>query len=263
LAGFESVAIDHIPTMVRPSGWKWRNDLFDVEIPAFVDLHYRFWDPVTERLPLTGVEAFWTRREWGGKPGVRFPTLALHDQLGYACLHLLRHLLRGDVKPFHVYDIARLLHAESANEALWTRWADDHHLSLRRLECVIFRLAELWFDCALPAVVRAGIEELSPAVHKWFELYAGSPLENQFRPNKKELWLHLALLGAAADRRAIFLQRVLPARMPPPAEAQTNATRLSAWRYSKKLVTRGVHHLKLLLPACVQGIAWWWRLQER
>ena len=262
LAGFEGVPIDHLPVMVRPSNWKWRNDLFDVEIPASVDLHYRFWDEATERLRLKGVEEFWERRTWGGKNRLTFPTLAPHDQAGYACLHLLRHLLRGDVKPFHVYDIARLLHAEALNNELWNRWERDHHASLRRLECVIFRLAEAWFDCAVPLAVRDGIAELPQAVHRWFELHAAAPLENQFSPNKKELWLHLALLDETADRGAIFLQRVLPARMPPPAEAQTDDTRFDSWKYGRKIVSRGVHHLRLLVPACLQGVAWWWRAKD-
>lgn len=262
LAGFDGVPIDHVPSMVRPSNWKWRHDLFDVDIPASVDLHFRFWDEATERLPLTGVNMFWERRTWGGAAGLRFPTLALHDQAGYACLHLLRHLLRGDVKPFHVYDIARVLHAESPNESLWTQWEDDHHAGLRRLECVIFHLAQRWFECRLPPVVEAGIAALPQAVHKWFDLYAGAPLESRFSPNKKELWLHLSLLEEPADRRAIFLQRVLPARLPPPAEAQTDSSRFNSWRYGRKLAARGVHHLRLLAPACLQGIAWWWRAKD-
>jgi len=262
LAGFGNVPIDHLPAMVRPSNWKWRHDLFDVEIPASVDLHYRFWDAATERLPIKGVEQFWDRRVLGGSGELRFPTLASHDQAGYACLHLLRHLLRGDVKPFHVYDIARLLHAQSANEKLWAQWEADHHASLRRLECVIFRLARVWFDCALAPAVQSGIEALPLAVQKWFDLYAAAPLESQFRPNKCELWLHLALLDEPADRRAVFLQRVLPARMPPPAEAQTHVSKFSNLRYGRKLVSRSIHHLRLLLPACVQGVAWWWNAKD-
>jgi MFS family permease len=262
LAGFDGVSIDHVPAMVRPSNWQWRNDLFDVEIPVSVDLHYRFWDEATERLPIKGIEKFWGRRRWGGSTDLRFPTLALHDQAGYACLHLLRHLLRGDVKPFHVYDIARLLHSEAAHEPLWARWEDDHDATLRRLECVIFLLAEAWFDCAMPSAVRAGIAELPQSVHKWFDLHAATPLESQFSPNKKELWLHLALLDQPSDRRAIFLQRVLPARMPPPAEAQTDASLFSGWRYCRKIAARGAHHLRLLLPACLQGVAWWWRAKD-
>jgi MFS family permease len=262
LAGFEGVPIDHIPAMVRPSAWVWRHDLFDIEIPASVDLHFRFWDQRTERLPCAGVDMFWQRRVWAGIDGLRFPTLALQDRAGYACLHLLRHLLRGDVKPFHVYDIARLLHAEASNETLWSLWEDHHHAGMRRVECVIFRLAETWFDCALPDAVRQGIAALPQAVHKWFDLYAASPLESQFTPNKKELWLHLALLEESSDRRAIFLQRVLPARMPPPDEAQTDASRLSVWRYSRKVAARSVHHLRLLVPACLQGVAWWWRAKD-
>lgn len=258
LAGFDGVPLDHLPAMVRPSNWKWRHDLFDVEIPASVDLHYRLWDESTERFPIQGLADFWPRREWAGCSRLRFPALAPHDRVGYACLHLLRHLLRGDVKPFHVYDIARFLHAQAANESLWERWEADHDASLQRLELVIFRMAEVWFECALPPMAQAGIAELPQAIHRWFDLHAAAPLESQFHPNKKELWLHMALLDQPADQRAIFLQRVLPPRLPPPAEAQTEASRFDRWRYRQKLAVRGIHHLRLLIPACLQGFGWWW-----
>ena len=50
----------------------------------------------------------------------------------------------------------------------------------------------------------------------WFERYAASPIEAGFRPNKHELWLHLALLDSSRDRRDVFLRRVFPASLPAP-----------------------------------------------
>jgi predicted MFS family arabinose efflux permease len=258
LAGFENVPLDHLPTMIRPSPWKWRGDLFDVEIPVSIDLHHRFWDPRTERIAVAGAEQFWDRREWGGRADLRFPALAPYDLAGYACLHLLRHLLRGDVKPFHVYDIAWFLHSRSHDEKLWAQWEANHDESLRRLELVIFRLAEVWFECRLPDAVQSRISELPAAIHKWFELYSGAPLENQFHPNKNELWLHLALLQESRDRRAIFWQRVLPARLPPPAEARVDSARLNPRLYGQKLAARAVFHLRVLPPLCLRAIGWRW-----
>jgi hypothetical protein len=258
LAGFDHMALDHIPTMVRPSNWKWRDDFFDVEIPGFVDLHYRLWDAGTERVDVNGVEQFWNRREWGGRPGFQFPAFSPPDLAGYAALHLLRHLLRGDLQPFHVYDIAWFLNSRSFDDELWRQWRDNHDQSLRRLELVVFQLARTWFECRLPPVIQAGISELPGPVQRWFELYAGSPLEAEFHPNKRELWLHLSLLNDSKDRRAVFLRRVLPARLPSPAEAQVEASQLNARRYWRKFTDRGVYHLRVLLPACIQGVVWWW-----
>jgi hypothetical protein len=35
---------DHLPSLTRKTGWQWRGDPFDLEIPPSVELHFRFWD---------------------------------------------------------------------------------------------------------------------------------------------------------------------------------------------------------------------------
>jgi hypothetical protein len=44
---------DHLPTLTRKTGWQWRDDPFDPEIPPTVELHFRFWDPEAECLPVS------------------------------------------------------------------------------------------------------------------------------------------------------------------------------------------------------------------
>jgi MFS family permease len=259
LAGFEHVALDHVPTMVRPSNWKWREDFFDVEIPTSVDLHYRLWDKGTERIDAGDTGQFWSRRKWSGRPDFSFPSLAPADLPAYASLHLLRHLLRGDLRPFHVYDIAWFLHSHANDDDLWRDWQELHDPALSRIQLVVFRLASEWFGCKLPTAVEARMAEQPGPVRRWFDLYSAAPLEAQFHPNKRELWLHLSLLENPRDRRAVFLRRVLPARLPPPAEAQVDAERLRPTRYVRKFIGRAVYHTKTLVPACLEGVDWWWR----
>ena len=62
LVGFDDVPLDHLPAMIRKTGWQWRGDYFDVEIPFAVELHFRLWDAGTEHIPIQGLEAFWDRR---------------------------------------------------------------------------------------------------------------------------------------------------------------------------------------------------------
>jgi hypothetical protein len=83
-AGFSPVkprrkCTDHFPPMMRMSNWKWRGDYYDPELPLTVELHFRFWDPETERLPAPWVEDFWRRRANCTIRGVEIPTLSLSD----------------------------------------------------------------------------------------------------------------------------------------------------------------------------------------
>lgn len=185
IGGMEGLAMDHLPTMVRRTGWQWRGDYFDPELPPAVEVHFRFWDSPTERLGAEGLDEFWDRREGN--------QLTLVDRLGYAALHLTRHILRGNVRPSHVWEIARFLDTHHDAE-FWGHWHELHSPSLRRIEAVAFLLAKEWFACSLPDAAEAEIEALPARVHRWFEVYRWSSLEANFKPNKHELWLHTSLL---------------------------------------------------------------------
>ena len=77
-----------------------------------------------------------------------------------------RHLLRGDGKPFHVYELASLLQQTSDSDAFWTTWQEWHHPSLRRLEAICFSLAHRWFDCRLSPAASEEIAALPPEVNQ-------------------------------------------------------------------------------------------------
>jgi len=259
----EGLAMDHLPTMIRKTGWQWRGDYFDPELPVAVEIHFRFWDASGECIRFEGLDDFWTRR--------RAHQLDPVDTLGYAALHLTRHLLRGNVRPFHVWEIARFLDSQGdradRDPAFWRAWHNRHSPSLRRIQAIAFLLAKAWFACRVPDEAEAEIGALPPAARRWFELYAWSPVESQFRPNKHELWLHMSLLESASDRWHVLRRRLIPASLPGPVdEIHLPDDQLTARRRMKRALrnagyaaSRGYYHARMLIPTLIDGVRWWFR----
>ena len=208
--------IDHLPSMVRKTGWQWRGDFYDPEAPLSIELHFQLWDQKTERFAPHGLDCFWERRQSRELEGLRFTGLHPVDTIAYSTLHALRHLLRGDPKLSNFYELAWLLDNRAGEAPLWNAWRDLHDESLRRLEAICFALAQRWFGCRLPEAADEEIARLSPGVTRWLETFSWSPVTGLFHPNKDELWLHWALLDASRDRAAVLRRRLLPQRLPGP-----------------------------------------------
>jgi hypothetical protein len=243
---------------MRPNSWKWRGDFFDPEMPLAIELHFQFWNPKLEHLPAAGVDEFWKRRVRRPVAGADLPVLAAPDAVAYAALHLLKHVLHGDTRPFHVYEIASFLHRHADDQEFWTAWRTLHSDTLRRLQTVSFLLAESWFGCRLAPAAREEAGRLPRATRVWFEEFATSPAVQRFRPNKDELWLHLSLLDSKRDALRIARRRLIPSNLPPPARATTTASRRSV--YMAWLWTRLRHHTISLGTTLTSGARWWKRL---
>ena len=253
--GHERLPIDHLPPMVRRTDWHWKGDYFDPDIPPIVELHFQLWDEKTERIRATGLDKFWltrTQQLFDERP---VPALQPVNQLGYAALHALRHLLRGDLKPAHALELAHFLENQRNNRDLWRQWEEWHDPSLRQLEAVSYLLAEAWFGCRLAQAVQNEVARLPRDVHSWFADFAPSPLTSHYRPNKDELWLHLAMLPRLSDRLRVTRRRLLPLRLPGhvdamflPAERITPHLRRRKWtRYAAFLAKRFWFHCNSLL----------------
>lgn len=264
LTQFSQFPLDHLPAMIRRTGWRWRGDFFDPEIPASVDLHFRFWDQKTEGLPAPGLDAFWARRSRQPIDGRPVPVLDPVDALGYASLHLLRHLLRSSARPYHVYELAYFLNAHAEQSLFWETWRTLHGPELRRLEAISFCLATAWFDCQVPPEAQEEIDRLPEATGQWFEQCGAAPMEGLFHPNKEELWLHLPLLDGLGAKARVLRRRLLPGRMPGPVDAVYVPDAEMTWRtrwvarlkYARYAASRFVYHARVLPPTLWRGVSW-------
>ncbi len=265
LGGGDRHPVDHLPTLIRRTGWEWRGDHFDPELPLSLELHFRLWDGGTEGFAVPGVEEFWERRQRRSIEDLEFTSLAVIDLPGYASAHVLRHLLRGDPRPSHIYEIASFLEHNSDGE-FWRIWRESHDQPLRRVEAICFAIAHQWFGCRLPAVAQDETEQLPEPVRAWLTAYAHTPVVNLFHPAKDELWLHLSLLDPDYSRFAILRRRLMPLKLPGPVDAVLLPDHVidwrvrlrSAWRYLAFLSSRTWCHAQALVPTLWSGAAWGW-----
>ncbi|MGH9720429.1 MAG: MFS transporter [Bryobacteraceae bacterium] len=259
LREFEPFPTDHLPVMVRKTGYEWSGDYFDPAIPISVDLHFRFWDETTEGFALPGLDGFWARRI-----GHR-----LHpaDQLAYASLHLLRHVLRSNLRLYHAYELAYFLHHRRDDNEFWRTWHHLHPPGLRQAQAIAFRMVTEWFASGISGAAADEVARLPVSVQAWLREFGRSPVEALIRPNKNDLWLHLSLIDSTRRKLSVLRRRLLPARLPGPVDAvyvpQAQLTpRLRvrrAVRYWSFVAARAVHHTVAFAPTIAQGTRWWLR----
>lgn len=261
--------VDHMPTLIRKTGWEWRGDYFDPEHPPSLELHFRLWDARTEGFAIPGVEDFWERRQRRTLEEVEFTSLAAIDLPGYASAHALRHLLRGDSRPSHIYEIAYFLE-HNVDVGFWRVWRESHDEPLRRVEAICFAIARQWFGCPLPVMAQEEIEQLAKPVRAWLAAYAQTPVVNLFRPTKDELWLHLSLLDPRSSRLAILRRRLVPLQLPGPVDAVHLPDNAIGWqvrlrrsgRYLLFLLSRTWRHARAFIPTLCSGAGWAWSRRQ-
>ena len=255
IAGMEKFPTDHLPGLFPHTKWRWRGDYFDPEMPLAIELHFQFWNPQLERLEAPGVEEFWKRRVRRTIGGADIAVLCPQDAVAYAALHLLKHVLHGNTKVFHVFELASFLEKHAGDNRFWFEWKRMHAAALRRLQAAAFALAEAWFGCALAPAAREEIEDLPEGTRAWFAEFAASPVVQIFRPNKDELWLHLSLLDRWPDQWSVARRRLLPRNLPPPARATESQSRQAV--YAAWFAARLRHHLYSLGTTVTSY--WRWR----
>jgi hypothetical protein len=261
----EVATTDHFPVMIRKTGWKWRGDYFDPAMPFSVELHFRFWDERTERFRAGDGERFWPGRVEHHVSGLCLPSLSAADGLTYATWHLMRHLLRGDLRLYHVYELAYFLDRSSADDTFWREWENRAPAGSRQTEAIAFRLAKEWFHCQTHGTALAAMEQLPNSVKRWFELFAMSPALAIERPNKNELWLHWCLVNNPGHRREVALRRLFPiSRERVVADAHVAPENVTFGLRARRmaietrfLANRAVHHMRVLPPAIGSGMRWW------
>jgi MFS family permease len=263
----EDFPTDHLPTLIRKTGWEWRGDFFDVDIPLSAELHFRFWNDALERLPAPGTEEFWGRRGKLRMADLELDVLCLPDALAYAGLHFLRHILRGDTIAFHAYEIACFLDTRAEDDRFWNEWISLHSPPLRRLQAVACRLAAEWFGCRLAPTLEREIAALPSATEQWFADFATAPAASEFNSNKDELWLHLSLIETRRDRWSVARRRLLPGNLPrdggavhvPRSELTWRKRARYKLRHLAYVARRARRHAVSLAGTALSGARWWGR----
>ncbi|MDP9171879.1 MAG: nucleotidyltransferase family protein, partial [Acidobacteriota bacterium] len=266
--GYEPVAArgaatDHLPAMIRRTGFQWKGDYFDPDLPLLVEPHFRFWNPEREFFAVRSAEEFWARRITRQVGDLTLQTLDPVDCLSYATWHAVRHPLRGNLRLCHIYEIAHFLDRTHDNDAFWRQWAfvngDEESLA----ESIAFRLASEWFGCRMNGVVAEQIQRLPNPVRQWFRLFAFSPVTAMERLNKDEIFLHLSLVSDRPERLRIAAKRIFPGNPPRvvfDAHTPTENTALKRRRMAHKinfLMRRAMRHVGALWPVLRSALRWW------
>jgi hypothetical protein len=253
-------ASDHLPPLIRMTGWRPNGDYYDTEMPLTIELHFRFWDRATERFGVDSADGFWGRRVRRDIKGLSVLTLNRFDGLSYTTWHLVRHLVRGDVRAYHVYELAHFLQRTADDHTFWRNWREQKSSTL--VEAIAFRLAVDWFECPAHPVVQDLCESLPASVRRWFDLFALSPLIALEHPNKDELFLHWCLVKGWRERLQLSKARLFPVRFNPViVDAHVPAP---DWRLRLKrrvlgtwfMVRRAFHHVRTLGPVMWNGVRW-------
>jgi hypothetical protein len=256
---------DHLPVMIRKTGWTWRGDFHDPEMPPSLELHHRFWNPRMMRFDVGDVEQFWRRRAMRKVGGLQFPGLDPVDGLSYSALHLVRHLLGGDLQPRHVYEIAHFLDRSAGDDSFWSHWRRTGLQSCRTVEGIAFRLAVEYFQCSIHAAAREAVDQLPKPIQRWFSVFASPPVQAIDQPDKNELWLHFSLLNSWKDRFAVAGRRLFPTRrarvvrdahLPREKEDATLEMQRTAYETSF-MAGRALHHFRAFAPT-IRGAYLWY-----
>jgi Uncharacterised nucleotidyltransferase len=253
---------DHLPIMIRRTGWKWRGDYYDPDMPPSLELHFRFWNSQYVRFGVGDVTQFWRRRTVRQSSGLDFPALDPGDALSFSAMHLMHHSLGGDLHLRHVYEVAHFLERSAGDVSFWSHWRDTGLQECRVVEGIAFQFAREWFGCHLNAAAQDAIDQLPASVKRWFSIFALSPALALEKPNKNELWLHFCLATRARDQYAIARRRLIPARagrvlLDPHAPGAPTHKRLTL--EASFLAKRILHHLRTLLPTLHGAYLWWSR----
>jgi hypothetical protein len=240
----------HLAPMIREKKWRWCGNFYAPDLPLPVELHHSLWDEEMECIQGPPEAAFWRRRSYADFEGATISVLALPDAVAFSALHLLKHILHGDLRLQRAWEIAYFLHGRSTNDTFWREWMDLHPAELRKLEVLIFILVAKWFGCKLPEPVRTEAELLAGDVKLWIKLYGFSPVEALFSPKKSELWLNLSLVSSLRGKIQVFLRRMLPVH-------GLKITSLGASGEPHGILSRARHHVRTFGPTLAEGLDWW------
>jgi hypothetical protein len=253
----------HLAPMRRPSSWQWRGDLFDPEVPTSIELHYELWSDRTECIPAPGLEQFWDRKKLRDFDGHLINVLCDEDLLGFAALHLLLHLLHGDLPLQRAWEIARFLNTHVSDDVFWRSWRSSHPMALRQLETCVFHLVTSWLGCRSRQDSHGDFQRLPVMARSWLEKSSLAPLEREWKPNKSEVWLHLAFINNPKYEVLVLFRRLLPTSLPLFVNrVKTRPSLLNALLnfcgQVQFLLKRLIRHTVTFFPTLFDAMRWFW-----
>jgi hypothetical protein len=245
----------HLSPMARPNKWRWNGDIFDPDMPISVER--------AEYIAAPDLEQFWERKRLCEFQGRKIHVLCDADLLGFAALHLLLHLLHGDLPLQRAWEIARFLDTHACDETFWASWRSSHPAALRQLETTVFYLVTNWFRCHFRQGLRADVQTLPTIVQSWLTEFSLAPLSREWAPNKSEIWLHLAFVDNRIDRARILFRRLLPLGLPCFADRAASHTSTlhklaRVVRQLRLVLSRFARHSVTFLPTLFDGLRWFW-----
>jgi MFS family permease len=183
---------------MREQSWEWRGDFYAPDIPIGVDLHYELWDSEMEGMRGPDESDMWDRCVAVRVGDRTVWALSRPDTLTFAVLHLLMHLLHGDLRLHRAWEIAYFLHRSRHDEEFWRRWQALYSPEVRVSQFTTFALAQLWFGCdasetvtrriAARRLIPIDLQTLVQANDAAANSAAGSPLQ------RGRLWHHAKTL---------------------------------------------------------------------
>lgn len=246
--GFHALGLDaderavHLPALIPKTGWEWRDDFFDVEIPMAVELHFRLWNREFECIALTYPE----------------PHESQAGQLACIVLHLMRHIFRGNVTPSHLYELAYFLEHHFDDLEFWKQWRKTDTV-LQDLGTAAFAIAARIFGARLPDI------PISKPVAAWVRRF-GPTVVAQDRAGKCQLLLQLTFARTLKDRFRMVRRRLLPLNVPPAVdgvylkpEQLTFSRRIRmAWCQVVFVAGRLWYHARSLVGFLRAWVLWRW-----
>jgi putative nucleotidyltransferase-like protein len=267
----DTLAVDHLPTLIKQTGWEWGGNLYDPEIPRGIELHFQLWGAEHELIPITSLETAWqhsTVRRFGALP---VPTLSRMDLLLYCTLHSFRHLLRNDLRLSHLYEIAFFLQQSYNEEPFWKEFLGLITGCPKSLKAVatMFQLACQVFSVTPAPIARQYIDEyLSAAAELWIRTYGKAEAVHCYRRNKNAIFLHLDSVDSLLSQLVVIRRKMIPGHLPLPSfgvhtpnQARNRKFILAKrLRYAAQIFLRAGFHCLSLGVLLTQLPAWYVKL---
>ena len=232
----------HLPALIPKTGWEWRDDFFDLDIPVAVELHFRLWNREFECIALTYPE----------------PHESQAGQLACVVLHLMRHIFRGNVTPSHLYELAYFLEHHFDDQEFWKEWRKTDTV-LQELGTAAFAIAARIFSARLPDL------PVSNAVTAWVRRF-GPTVMAQDQAGKNQLLLQLTFVRSWKDRFLIVRRRLLPLNLPSavdgiylkPEQLTLSRRFLQGLRQIRYIAGRAWYHARSLFGFLRAWVLWRW-----